>query len=150
MRYTYFILLIAILFSGCTEKKVTCPMCNGTGIYAGNMGNDIFAPKFPCSACNRTGQVTESDAKQIIQDMRTVNAMFGDYGDGGYDRGDTRRNNDYDNSCHSCNGSGKCGQCAGRGEYRYEGGYGLSGGITDCAVCKGTGRCGVCHGRGKL
>lgn len=56
-------------------------------------------------------------------------------------------------ACVSCNGTGKCKTCDGKGWYYHETGYyiGRPGKTkTDCPVCRGTGRCGTCHGNGTI
>lgn len=56
-------------------------------------------------------------------------------------------------TCVSCNGTGKCKTCDGKGWYYHETGYytGRSGKTrTDCPVCHGTGHCGTCHGNGTI
>lgn len=44
--------------------------------------------------------------------------------------------------CITCNGSGKCSWCAGRG-YTI-----VNGEMMDCKLCRGGGRCNTCHGQG--
>lgn len=49
-------------------------------------------------------------------------------------------------TCPSCNGTGYCTMCKGRGIYQntYDGKW------YNCPSCGGTGRCKVCHGAGKI
>ena len=83
----------------------------------------------------------------------------GGYGISSGSYGNSFNNNSgYGNSssgrtCISCNGTGKCKTCNGKGEYYHETGYytGNSGKtLTTCPVCRGTGRCGTCHGNGSI
>lgn len=69
---------------------------------------------------------------------------------GGYSSGSSSSSG---RTCISCNGTGKCKTCDGKGYYYQETGYyvGRSGKTrTDCPVCHGTGRCGTCHGNGTI
>lgn len=139
--------------SGSTEQMASCPMCSGSGVFS-----DGFS-SMTCKECNGSGQVTTQRAAQLHQALRQLDQMTGGGGFGGTSiqgsgSGNTnnyrQETNEVDRSCHSCNGSGNCGHCAGRGEVRYDGNYGQPGGIMDCPICKGTGRCGVCNGRGEI
>ena len=72
-----------------------------------------------------------------------------------YDGGNNSNGGSYSSgrTCVSCNGTGKCKTCDGKGWYYHETGYytGRSGKTrTDCPVCGGTGRCGTCHGAGTI
>lgn len=53
------------------------------------------------------------------------------------------------NRCPLCYGSGKCTMCAGRGEHIYQdyNGYGYR---AECSDCHGGGRCSMCYGKGEV
>lgn len=63
----------------------------------------------------------------------------------GVDKGDTpvRRTA---TRCRSCNGTGHCSVCKGKGWYKNIN----DGNVYDCFECHGSGRCGVCHGKGVI
>ena len=76
---------------GAVEAKlVTCPMCNGTGIFD-FMPGDVMAPKQICDACNGKGVCDVNTAQQVMQAKSQVDAMMGgddgsnDYGTSGRD-----------------------------------------------------------------
>lgn len=48
--------------------------------------------------------------------------------------------------CRSCNGTGHCPVCKGKGWYKNIN----DGKIYDCFECHGSGRCGVCYGKGVI
>lgn len=52
-------------------QLVTCPMCNGTGIFD-FMPEDVMAPKHTCSGCNGRGVCDVNTAQQIMQ----INSQF--------------------------------------------------------------------------
>lgn len=65
-------------------QMVTCPMCNGTGIFD-FMPGDMMAPKQTCGACNGNGVCDVNTAQQVIQAKAQVDAMMGGGGSaGGY------------------------------------------------------------------
>ena len=151
IRHLIFLLTI-ILCASCSEKKVACPMCGGTGVFVGPGG--IFATQSPCSTCDQTGQVSESKARQIYEDMQKVNAMFGGGSSNGYSGG----YNDYDdyddeyssgNSssqpmdlCSACGGSGHCPICKYGDAPKY-------GDIQYCESCGNSHKCAWCAGTGR-
>lgn len=132
---------------GASNNIVVCPMCNGTGIFE-FMPGDIMAPRYQCSGCNGSGRVDANTASQILKSKADVDRMFNGGSQGSHGNRNSSRSDERE--CWNCYGSGKCTMCAGRGERRYEGNYGMPGGIMDCSTCNGTGRCNVCHGRGTL
>ena len=72
-------------------QMVTCPMCNGTGIFD-FMPGDIMAPKQTCSACNGNGVCDVIIAQQVKQAKAQVDAMMGGGGSaGGYSSGGSGR-----------------------------------------------------------
>jgi len=72
-------------------QMVTCPMCNGTGIFD-FMPSDMMAPKQTCGACNGNGVCDVNTAQQVIQAKAQVDAMMGGGGSAGdYSSGGSRR-----------------------------------------------------------
>lgn len=55
-------------------QMVTCPMCNGTGVFD-FMPGDVMAPKQTCGACNGNGVCDENTAQQIGQLQEQINSM---------------------------------------------------------------------------
>lgn len=73
------------------SQMVTCPMCNGTGIFD-FMPGDVMAPKQTCSACNGNGVCDVNTAQQVTQAKAQVDAMMGGDGSaGGYNSGGSGR-----------------------------------------------------------
>ena len=72
-------------------QLVTCPMCNGTGIFD-FMPGDVMAPKQTCGACNGSGVCDINTAQQVMQAKAQIDAMMGgldgssEYGSGGSGR----------------------------------------------------------------
>lgn len=73
-------------------QMVTCPMCNGTGIFD-FMPGDVMAPKQTCTGCDGQGVCDASSAKTIMQAKKDVDALMGvesrgydTYGSGGSGR----------------------------------------------------------------
>lgn len=117
------------------DDMVTCPVCMGTGR---NQSEDFMASTLPCWACQGEGVLDSKSASKVLQNAAEWEQSWG--------KGNSKHSYDSDEiTCHTCNGSGRCTACAGRGEYRTSDGYYL-----DCPVCHGTGNCQVCHGRGRL
>ena len=125
-----------------TNDMVPCPGCGGTGIF--RFSNDFNAPTVVCAGCNGSGKVSAALAREIIKLQQTMNQTGTSTG-GGYSGGSNSGT-----ICANCHGSGRCTYCAGRGERRYEGNYGYSGGIMECSQCHGSGTCPYCHGRGHI
>lgn len=72
-------------------QMVTCPMCNGTGIFD-FMPGDVMAPKQTCGACNGIGVCDVNTAQQVMQAKAQVDAMMGGGGSaGGYSSGGSGR-----------------------------------------------------------
>jgi hypothetical protein len=72
-------------------QMVTCPMCNGTGIFD-FMPGDMMAPKQTCGACNGTGACDVNTAQQVKQAKAQIDAMLRGGGDtGGYSSGGSGR-----------------------------------------------------------
>lgn len=72
-------------------QMVTCPMCNGTGIFD-FMPGDVMAPKQTCGACNGNGVCDVNTAHQVMQAKAQVDAMMGGGGSaGGYSSGGSGR-----------------------------------------------------------
>lgn len=72
-------------------QLVTCPMCNGTGIFD-FMPGDMMAPKQTCSACNGNGVCDVNTAQQVMQAKAQVDAMMGGGGSAdGYNSGGSGR-----------------------------------------------------------
>ena len=61
-------------------QMVTCPMCNGTGVFD-FMPGDVMAPKQICGACNGNGMCDVNTARQVMQAKEQIEAMMGG-GDG--------------------------------------------------------------------
>lgn len=59
---------------GQETQLVTCPMCNGTGIFD-FMPGDVMAPKQTCGACSGSGVCDASTAQQIGQLQEQINSM---------------------------------------------------------------------------
>lgn len=57
-------------------QLVTCPMCNGTGVFD-FMPGDVMAPKQTCGACNGSGVCDVYTAQQVMQAKVQVDAMMG-------------------------------------------------------------------------
>ena len=68
------------------DQMVTCPMCNGTGIFD-FMPGDVMAPKQTCGACNGNGVCDVNTAQQVIQAKAQVDAMMGGGSASGYSSG---------------------------------------------------------------
>lgn len=65
-------------------QAVTCPMCNGTGIFD-FMPGDMMAPKQTCGSCNGSGMCDANTAQQVRQAQAQIDAMTGGGGSaGGY------------------------------------------------------------------
>lgn len=58
-------------------QLVTCPMCNGTGIFD-FMPGDVMAPKQTCGACNGNGVCDANTAQQVMQAKAQIDAMMED------------------------------------------------------------------------
>jgi hypothetical protein len=72
-------------------QMVTCPMCNGTGVFD-FMPGDVMAPKQTCGACNGNGVCDVNTAQQVMQAKAQVDAMMGGGGSaGGYSSGGSGR-----------------------------------------------------------
>lgn len=72
-------------------QLVTCPMCNGTGIFD-FMPGDIYAPKQTCGACNGNGVCDVNTAQQVILTKAQIDAMMDGGGNtGGYSSGGSGR-----------------------------------------------------------
>lgn len=159
MRFFKVLFLVFIILTvGCTEKKVVCPMCGGRGVVTAQTGG-VFAPQFPCTACDQTGQVSASSAKQLILGMNKMNGMFGgagnnysgaynhDYNGGNSDNyggGSGNNGNGTQSSttlCAACNGSGRCPICRYGNAQQY-------GDIQYCKSCGNTHKCSWCSGTG--
>lgn len=68
-------------------QMVTCPMCNGTGIFD-FMPGDVMAPKQTCTGCDGQGVCDASTARTIMQAKKDVDALMG-VGSGAYDTYDS-------------------------------------------------------------
>ena len=127
-----------------TNNMVACPGCGGTGVF--RFGNDFNAPMAVCPGCNGSGMVTAALAVELMKLQQNINQNMGtSMGGGGYGGGSSSGT-----MCANCHGNGRCTFCGGRGERRYEGNYGYSGGVMECSQCHGSGRCPYCHGRGSI
>lgn len=126
------------------EAMITCPMCNGTGVFE-YMPGDVMAPRVQCPGCNGNGQVTREQYNQIIETQNAMNPTpRQNNGGSGY-------SNSGDSDCPDCHGRGLCTSCAGKGWKEYEHIYTGGGtGVMECPNCNGTGQCPTCHGRGHL
>lgn len=71
-------------------QMVTCPMCNGTGIFD-FMPGDMMAPKQTCGACNGSGECDANTAQQVKQAQEQIDAMMGGGNAGGYSSGGSGR-----------------------------------------------------------
>ena len=72
-------------------QLVTCPMCNGTGIFD-FMPGDVMALKQTCGACNGNGVCDVNTAQQVMQAKAQVDAMMGGGGSAsGYSSGGSGR-----------------------------------------------------------
>lgn len=72
-------------------QMVTCPMCNGTGIFD-FMPGDMMAPKQTCGACNGSGMCDANTAQQVRQAQAQIDAMMGGGGSAdGYNSGGSGR-----------------------------------------------------------
>lgn len=61
---------------GQEAQLVSCPMCNGTGIFD-FMPGDVMAPKQTCGACNGSGICDVNTAQQVMQAKEQIEAMMG-------------------------------------------------------------------------
>lgn len=78
-------------YEGQGTQLVTCPMCNGTGIFE-IMPGDLMAPRETCSACSGSGVCDANTAQQVMQAKAQVDAMLGGGGSaGGYNSGRSGR-----------------------------------------------------------
>lgn len=126
------------------EAMITCPICNGTGVFE-YMPGDAMAPRVQCPGCNGNGQVTQEQYNKIIETQRAANPTPRQ------NNSDGRYSNDDEAECPDCHGRGLCTSCAGKGWTEYEQIYTGGGtGVMECPICKGTGQCQTCHGRGHL
>lgn len=108
------------------NEIVTCFSCSGTGIVPGSTG-------ITCSLCNGRGKMPFGEMKMKLTG-----------GGGGVPSpGSGITNNDWP-PCPHCHGSGRCPDCAGRGEKS----YGSSTTKRDCYDCHGSGQCRMCLGKG--
>ncbi|UKK47311.1 zinc finger-like domain-containing protein [Prevotella sp. E9-3] len=72
-------------------QMVTCPMCNGTGIFD-FMPGDMMAPKQTCGACNGSGMCDANTAQQVRQAQAQIDAMMSGGGSAdGYNSGGSGR-----------------------------------------------------------
>lgn len=71
-------------------QMVTCPMCNGTGIFD-FMPGDIMAPKQTCGACNGSGECDANTAQQVKQAQAQIDTMMGGGNASGYSSGGSGR-----------------------------------------------------------
>lgn len=134
------------------DDMVNCPMCSGSGIFS------MYGNSQPCSECKQTGKVTSQRAAQLRQGLQQIDQMTGGSGYNNtsieFNNGNRRNNRSYSESddlkCHTCNGTGRCGHCAGHGIVEYDDPYGLETGFKRCPICKQSGKCGVCNGRGTI
>lgn len=131
-------------------QMVTCPSCNGTGIFDFAPG-DIMAPKVTCAGCNGTGMCSAETAKELIKVQQQVNGMMGggagNYSSGGYSSGGS---------------TVTCGMCNGTGTYHWPGVPRYSGNSdpqwTNCSNCgqvidacnSHSCRCRNCNGTGQV
>lgn len=77
-------------YAGQDAQMVTCPVCNGTGIFD-FMPGDVMAPKQTCSACNGNGVFDVNTAQQVMQAKSQVDTMMGGGSTGGYRSGGSER-----------------------------------------------------------
>lgn len=68
-------------------QMVTCPMCNGTGIFD-FMPGDVMAPKQTCTGCDGQGVCDASTARTIMQAKKDADVLMG-VESGGYDTYDS-------------------------------------------------------------
>ena len=72
-------------------QMVTCPMCNGTGVFD-FMPGDVMAPKQTCGACNGNGVCDVNTAQQVRQAQAQIDAMMSGGGSAdGYNSGGSGR-----------------------------------------------------------
>jgi hypothetical protein len=128
-------------------KMVTCPGCQGTGIFDFAPG-DIMAPKQTCVGCNGTGLCDEKTAEELIKVEQQVNGMMGG---GGYSSGG-----------NAGGSTVTCGMCNGTGTYHWPGAPRYSGNSdpqwTNCSNCgqvidacsSHSCRCRNCNGTGQV
>lgn len=117
--------------------KITCSICGGSGY---------------CNVCNGTGKSKYDWQNDTFYsyDVKVNNMNPSSSGNSTpiyYDNTPASSGGNYtkpDNTCPSCNGTGKCSNCGGRGERRNQ----YSGEMEDCYICKGRGICTYCSGRG--
>lgn len=64
-------------------QMLTCPMCNGTGIFYLIPGD--FMSQQPCGACGGKGICDANTAQQVMEAIQQVNSIIG--GSGGYNQG---------------------------------------------------------------
>ncbi len=74
---------------GQEAQLVSCPMCNGTGIFD-FMPGDVMALKQTCGACNGSGMCDVNTAQQVMQAKEQIEAMMGG-GEGAYSSGGSGR-----------------------------------------------------------
>lgn len=136
-----------------------CSFCNGAGYYympyfGRNVRCDLCGGRGTCAACSGMGY------HQILYFYNGVTCRWEPApvptpGANIYDlllptstKGHSGYHSSGDSKCYTCHGSGRCTNCAGRGEkhtqYYYDGSY-----THDCMTCKGRGTCNQCFGSGK-
>ncbi len=121
------------------ETMVVCPACRGTGQSSGAYSDDVmYQATFGsnCSLCEGKGQCTKKVSDWFVNNSRQS-------------RSSSHSQEQNNNRCPLCYGSGKCTMCAGRGEHIYQdyNGYGYR---AECSGCHGGGRCSMCYGKGEV
>lgn len=128
----------------CSANKGVCTYCRGTG----KVMISYFSPPAMCTFCYGDGVCGRCYGKGYevscwkVTEIPFVPNIRNDNFDQ-RERDNRRQYDDRKIVCPTCNGTGRCSFCGGRGEKIYNGVY------YDCEMCHGTGHCyGKCGGRG--
>lgn len=132
----------------CSAHKGVCAHCRGTGQIA----ISYYMPPAMCTFCYGSGTCCYCNGNGYEVSCRKVTELpvapnpNMNMGNGNFNYREHNDRQQYDDrkiTCPTCNGTGRCSFCGGRGEKIYNGIY------YQCEMCHGTGHCyGKCAGRG--
>lgn len=129
----------------CLNHKGVCYYCRGKG----KILISYLMPATHCPHCWGNGKCHNCNGKtyEVSCWKTTEQPIVPPVGRGNFNNhqqyNDRQPYDDRKIQCPTCNGTGRCSICNGRGEKQYNGIY------YDCEMCHGTGHCyGKCAGRG--
>lgn len=118
---------------------VICGRCNGRG----------HSMNVACRTCMGFGIVPEDDKDGSRANPSSEYQPSQRTDDGDYQRVPRSGRSMHGKSeCPSCNYTGKCDYCGGKGRTKVE--VNLDYYVNDCPICNGTGKCKTCHGKGYI